>query len=115
MQQQFAEAYGEHVAAERDIVIAGALLHDVGKLLEYTNESGRYIYSPQANLLRHPLAGAMIAEREGVPDEIVHIIATHSFEGENSFKTPEAYIVRQADWANFGFLSFRYPSQMGHK
>jgi len=115
IQEQFSIAYKEYVAVERDVVIAGALLHDVGKLIEYSCTAGSYVYSEQGQFLRHPLAGAMLAERCGVPAKVVHIIATHSFEGDRSFRTPEAFIVRNADWLNFDFLSFRFPSQMNHK
>ena len=113
--RQLTESYGELLAADRDVVLAGALLHDVGKLVEYQKEGTGYRYSDRANLVRHPLSGALLASRCGVPDRVLHIIATHSFEGSQSHVTKESFIVRNADWINFNFLSLKYPSTMTHK
>jgi putative nucleotidyltransferase with HDIG domain len=115
LQKQFELAYGEFLHADKDIVIAGALLHDVGKLLEYEKQCNSFGYSSHAKMLRHPLTGAMIAWQCGLPDKIVHIIATHSFEGAQSAQTLESFIVRNADWINFNYLSMKYPSTMDHK
>lgn len=115
MQEQFDRAYGQYLVAERDVVIAGALLHDVGKLLEYSHEAGNYIFTTHGRYVRHPVGGAILADRCGVPEKVIHIIATHSFEGERSFRTPEAFIVRNADDLNLLFLAFRFPLQMHHK
>ncbi len=115
IQEQFNRAYGKYVVTERDVVIAGALLHDVGKVLEYAEEGGGYVYTTRGQYMRHPLSGAILAARCGAPDKVVHIIATHSFEGERSFRTPEAFIVRNADNMNFLFLAFRFPLQMNIK
>lgn len=72
----------------RDLVIAGALLHDLGKPMEFMmHEDGSFGYAPGAKIMRHPLSGAILAERHGLGDEIIHIIATHSFEGNASYKT----------------------------
>ena len=48
-------------------------------------------------LLRHPLSGAVIAHEAGLPDELVHLIAVHSFEGEKSYQTVESNFVRKLD------------------
>ncbi|HID73687.1 MAG TPA: HDIG domain-containing protein, partial [Thermoplasmata archaeon] len=66
---------------DRDTVIAGALLHDVGKLLEYRPGPERR-KSHFGQLVRHPVSGAGLAMEYGLPDEVVHIIAAHSKEGE---------------------------------
>jgi len=113
--QQLTDAYGQLLTADRDVVIAGALLHDVGKVIEYKKDGRSYTYSEKSKLLRHPLAGTLAAARCGVPDRVLHIIATHSFEGGNSHMTLESFIVRNADWINFNFLSLKYPSTMTHK
>ncbi len=54
-------------------------------------------YSESAKLLRHPLSGAIIAAEAGLPEEIVNLIATHSFEGDRSVRTREADFVRTID------------------
>nr|WP_275950458.1 HD domain-containing protein [Clostridium sp. MCC353] len=81
----------------RDRVIAGALLHDIGKLTEFLMEDGKVCYSPEAQLMRHPLSGAVLAAQAGLPNHLVHLIATHSFEGDQSCQTPESEFVRTID------------------
>lgn len=89
----------------RDVVIAGALLHDLGKPMEFTLlEDGKTGYSRDAKLLRHPLSGAILADRNQLGTEIIHIIATHSFEGDASYKTLAAQIVCAADNIAFSYL-----------
>lgn len=96
--------YGMH-GCPRDIVIAGALLHDLGKPVEFTLlANGETGYSAEARLLRHPFSGAILADRHGLGTELVHIIATHSFEGNASYKTLAAQIVCAADNIAFPYL-----------
>ena len=47
--------------------------------------------------MRHPLSGAVIAGKAGLSDEIIHLIATHSFEGDRSYQTVESDFVRTID------------------
>ncbi len=85
------------VPFSRDIVVAGALLHDIGKLTEFSIQNGTVSHSENFNLMRHPLSGALIAGRAGLPDHIIHLIATHSFEGDKSYQTAESEFVRAID------------------
>ena len=82
---------------DRDTVLCGALLHDIGKFTEYTEKDGVVGPGAFADLLRHPLSGAVIAAKAGLPERIIHLIATHSFEGDKSTLTPEAEFVRTID------------------
>jgi putative nucleotidyltransferase with HDIG domain len=96
-----AEAYGPRLAINRDYLFAGALLHDVGKLLEYAEEGGKFVKSKTGRMLRHPFSGAALAFELGLPAEVCHIIATHAREGDGARVTPEAIIVHHADFINF--------------
>ena len=98
------EEYGKKVKIDQDFLLSGALLHDVGKLFEYTRENGRFVKSEQGKLLRHPISGAAFAAKFNVPDEIIHIIAAHSKEGDGARTTVEAVIVNHADFVNFDAL-----------
>lgn len=98
------EKYGEHISINRDFLLSGALLHDVGKLFEYKKEKGKFVKSREGEMLRHPISGAAFASRFELPDEILHIIATHSKEGDGARKTVEAVIVNHADFVNFESL-----------
>lgn len=91
--------YARHkVPFDRDTVVAGALLHDIGKLTEFVpGEGDTAVHGENFQLMRHPLSGAIIASKAGLPDNIVHLIATHSFEGEKSYHTLESEFVRTVD------------------
>lgn len=90
--------YKRHdVPFERDMVVAGALLHDIGKLTEFVYRDGRAVHGDNFELMRHPLSGALIAAKTGLPDRLVHLIAVHSFEGEKSYQTAESEFVRSID------------------
>jgi len=84
-----------------DYLIAGALLHDVGKLLEYVKEGGKYVKGEYGKKFRHPVSGALLAKELGLPDEIVLIIYAHSHEGDNIKRSPEAVIVNHSDFIDF--------------
>jgi putative nucleotidyltransferase with HDIG domain len=96
--------YGEKVAIQRDYLLAGAILHDVGKLFEYKRERGAFVKSRDGELLRHPISGAAFAFQYGFPREVIHIIAAHSKEGDGTRRTIEAIIVNHADFVNFDVL-----------
>lgn len=85
-----------------DYLIAGALLHDVGKLMEYElKEDGTVVKSEFGKKMRHPVSGSKLAEECGLPDEIVHIIFAHSKEGNTIERSHEAIIVHHCDFIDF--------------
>ena len=84
-----------------DFLIAGALLHDVGKLLEYVKQGNKYVKGEYGNKFRHPVSGALLAKELGLPDEIVLIIYAHSHEGDKLKRSPEAVIVNHCDFIDF--------------
>ena len=89
----------EHI--DQDFLISGALLHDVGKLLEYVMKGGKVVKSEYGKKFRHPVSGSLLAKRLGLPDEIVHIIYAHSHEGDKTERSPESYIVHHCDFIDF--------------
>jgi putative nucleotidyltransferase with HDIG domain len=98
----FDEIYGGvDLALDRDTLLAGALLHDVGKLLEIEEHGGAFGKSEAGKLVRHPFSGLAIADACGLPVEVQHIIGTHSKEGDSHKRTPEAIILHLADFMNF--------------
>ena len=104
MMDSLAERYAD-TAPDRDVGIAGALLPDVGKFMEFVPRNGGVDYAENAKLMRHPLSGAIVAARAGLPDSIVHIIAVHSFEGKDSHETRESAIVKMADDTAFKYIT----------
>ncbi len=99
-----ADEYKDRISLDRDILLSGALLHDVGKLFEYVREENRFVKSEEGKLLRHPISGAAFASQFGIPQEVLHIIAAHSKEGDGARRTVEAVIVNHADFVNFEAL-----------
>jgi len=93
--------YKGKIKIHRDYLLSGALLHDVGKLFEYKREKGQFVKSREGDLLRHPISGAAFAFKHALPQEVIHIIAAHSKEGDGSRRTIEAIIVNHADFVNF--------------
>ncbi len=83
---------------DMDTVIAGAILADVGKLLEYEKAGGKTRQSERGELLRHPFTGVALAMECGVPEKVCHIIAAHAAEGAQVKRTTEAWIVHHADF-----------------
>ena len=94
--------YHGELPINMDVLIAGAILADVGKLLEYVlDANGKAIQGSYGKYLRHPFSGVSLAEQCGVPADVCHIIATHAGEGDLVKRTVEAYIVHHADFMTF--------------
>ena len=95
------EFLGAALPIDIDTVIAGAILADVGKLLEYEKTAGKTTQSERGRYLRHPFTGVALAMECGVPDRVCHIIAAHADEGNLVKRSTEAYIVHHADFMSF--------------
>ena len=99
------EFLGRTLKIDLDTVIAGAILADVGKLLEYEIVDGKARQSQRGEFLRHPFTGVALAMGCGVPEAVCHIIAAHAAEGDVVKRTTEAIIVHHADFMSY--LPFR--------
>jgi hypothetical protein len=93
--------FGDKLPIHMDTLIAGAILIDVGKLVEYVMQDGKAVVGKTGKLLRHPFTGVGLAMRFGVPDEVCHMIAMHSKEGDLGKRTTEAIIVHHADFMSY--------------
>jgi 7,8-dihydroneopterin 2',3'-cyclic phosphate phosphodiesterase len=94
------EQYGGRI--DRDLVLAGAILHDIMKVYCYEETGGGgFRTSEFGGLVDH--LSLMIAEiyRRGLPLDLVHVIAGHHGDaGPTKPKTLEALIVSVADQAD---------------
>jgi 3'-5' exoribonuclease len=101
-----ARAYG----ANEDLVVAGVVLHDIGKLQELAYEGGAGSYTRDGNLVGHIALGLMMVREacngiSGFPVElrsqIEHLIASHHGVREYGSpvepKTIEAFILASID------------------
>lgn len=97
-----AEIHGTNrTPINRDYLIAGALLADVGKLCEFEIAGGKPVKSDFGKHIRHPFSGVGLAFKHGLPSEVMHIIATHSKEGAGETRLPESIIFHHADFIDF--------------
>ena len=95
------ENFGDEIQIDMDLLIAGAILIDIGKLLEYDKIDGKLTTSKAGKLLRHPFSGVALADRFDLPPEVQHIIAYHAKEGDLAKRSVEAIIVHHADFVSF--------------
>jgi putative nucleotidyltransferase with HDIG domain len=87
---------------DRDRLIAGGLLHDVGKLLEIEPDgAGGFRKSRNGKCARHPISGAILVGAAGLSDELVNVVACHAKEGEGRPQVIETIFIHQADFATF--------------
>ena len=106
-----AEALCPIYAVDRDLVVAGCLLHDIGKLVEMdTDWKGSVEYTVKGSLLGHLAIGSMMvleaAKAAGAADSedsllLAHIVASHHGKPEyGAVKEPlsrEALLVHHLD------------------
>jgi len=98
------EVFGPRVPVNLDVLIAGSLLADVGKMLEFDKDaSGKVIKGRFGDMLRHPFSGVALCYKHGIPAEVMHIVATHSFEGDppKVERSIESWIFHHADFIDF--------------
>jgi putative nucleotidyltransferase with HDIG domain len=96
------EFYHGELPIDMDVLISGAILADVGKMLEYELDAkGKAVQGKYGQYLRHPFSGVSLAEQCGLPASVCHIIAAHAGEGDHVKRSVEAYIVHHADFMTF--------------
>lgn len=95
------EFFTDDLPVNMDVLIAGAILADVGKLVEYEMKDGKAVQGSYGKYLRHPFSGVALAEQCGVPADVCHIIAAHAKEGDLVKRSTEAYVVHHADFMTF--------------
>jgi putative nucleotidyltransferase with HDIG domain len=91
-----------------DVIIAGGLVHDVGKAWEFDPVNRERWKQSQKRFgrpsVRHPAYGAHICLTVGLPEEVAHIAMAHSGEGELLLRSLECMIVHQADYTFWNTL-----------
>ncbi|MFC1971588.1 HDIG domain-containing metalloprotein [Chloroflexota bacterium] len=103
----FEQVYG--VTLNHDYLLAGAILHDIDKLVLYKHKG-----NTETNLKKevHGQYGARVAEQIGLPPEIVNIIASHSAAYPSAKpESIEALLLINCDQASFqsrGFMAGKH-------
>ena len=105
--KEMGAAYPE-LAIDMDVIIAGGLVHDVGKAWEFDPVNRQRWKASQKQSgrpsIRHPAYGAHICLTVGLPEEVAHIAMAHSGEGELLVRSLECMIVHQADYTFWNTL-----------
>jgi putative nucleotidyltransferase with HDIG domain len=78
---------------DRDLLVAGALVHDVSKLAEFDGHES----TPVFDLLGHPYYGVHLVARAGLPVELAHVVLSHTHRTTVEPAFLEAALVRRAD------------------
>ena len=84
----------EETKVDLDVVIAGALLHDVCKLVEYSADGGRTEWGQHVT---HGIYGIALCQEEKIPLNVIHVIASHTAKLSMAQKSREAIIVAKCD------------------
>jgi 3'-5' exoribonuclease len=89
---QLAELY----PVDRDLLVFGAIFHDVGKVRELSWDTGAFAYTTEGRLLGHVVLGerlvaSYVATIPGFPEELrlrlSHVLISH--QGETEYGSPE--------------------------
>lgn len=99
-----------HYGAREDLVVAGAIIHDIGKLQELAYESGAISYTRDGNLVGHIALGVVMVRETikgiaGFPDdlraELEHLVVSHHGARDKGSpvepKSVEAFILAAID------------------
>jgi len=101
------EIFGDKIPIDRDTLVAGSLLADVGKPLEYDKDAaGNVIKGHYGEMLRHPFSGVGMCYKHELPAEVMHMIATHSHEGDKVQRSIESIIFHHADFVDFDIAKY---------
>jgi putative nucleotidyltransferase with HDIG domain len=102
--QEFQQHFDLNV--NQDEIIAGGLLHDVGKSFEFDPERRKqWKAHPRTTgfpSMRHSVYGAYVALAVGLPERIAHIPGAHSREGQFILRSLACEIISVADHAYWG-------------
>lgn len=103
------EAVLGEIGIDRDILVASALCHDIGKPFEFSpRNQKRWKDNPRKSgypAMRHPVYGAHVAISAGLPEAVCHSAGAHSGEGELVLRGLENTIVHHADHAFWRILA----------
>ncbi|MBN2101937.1 MAG: HDIG domain-containing protein [Candidatus Aenigmarchaeota archaeon] len=92
------------IKTDTDVLIAGCLLHDIGKVFEYIKSKDEWDSSEI--LLDHTMLGTSELYSRGFPPEVIHMVASHfGDKGPTPPMTIEAKILSAIDLFDAGLES----------
>lgn len=93
---------------DRDLLLAGALVHDVSKLAEFDDHDP----TPVGDLLGHPYWGVHAVASAGLPAELAHVVLSHTHRTNVEPAFLEAELVRLADRAAASAIRAAYAEDL---
>ena len=93
---EIARELAERYPVDRDLLVFGAIFHDVGKVRELSWDKGAFAYTTEGRLLGHVVLGerlvaSYIATIPGFPEDLrlrlSHVLISH--QGETQYGSPE--------------------------
>lgn len=100
--EQIQQVYG--MGIDYDLLLAGAFLHDIDKIVLYQRKGDRVELSELSQRAAHGDYGAGVAKEIGLPPEVVNMIASHNYTIRPAAPEPatiEAVLVAHCDLAAF--------------
>jgi HD superfamily phosphodiesterase len=92
------------VDLDTDLLLAGALVHDVSKLAEFDGMDA----TPTYDLLGHPYWGVYVVASAGLSVELAHVVLSHTSRTNVEPAFLEAELVRRADEAAASAIRLEY-------
>jgi len=91
-----------------DILVAGALLHDVSKLVEYEpdDQGSGARKSRLGELIQHGAYGAFKAWSHNLPIEVIHIVVSHTNQSRHAPNSLESIVVHYVDYCDSDLLLY---------
>ncbi len=91
---------------DKDVLVAGALLHDVSKLVEYEPgaDGQGSKKSRLGELFQHGAYGAFKAWSHALPAEVIHIVLSHTDQSRHPPRSLESIIVHYVDYCDSDVL-----------
>ena len=88
-----------HPPLDRDLLLAACLLHDVDKLLMVEPDGAEgFRGSSNSRRLGHGVLGAMLCREQGLPEEVVHLVVTHTARSPLPPEPFEGVVLHYADF-----------------
>lgn len=103
------------IGFDRDLLIAGANLHDVSKLLEFEPSDDGGQASVFGHLIQHGFYGAHKIFEKGLPLELAHNVIAHTTTSRYVPQTWEAVIVHYVDYLDSDGLNLAHGAPLNIK
>lgn len=113
---------GQYEEVDKDLVITGALLHDIGKIKEISHQVG-FSYTDTGRLLGHISLSALMVQEAALKlkmplgrlEQLFHVLLSHHGENDKGSPIPcstkEAFIVHYADELDAVMNQFQHPQE----